>query len=144
MSLPTVSRYLELEQNNLNLRHKMKCKNVKTYNKNGSILIDHVLDLDLDQHGVSSSEEESFKHRPSFRETPMLAEDISWIDLARNVREYNVSSSNGCTDKMKREHIVSFVQLRMELDAAVDNRLVITKDVTLLMQWNTQVGERRT
>ena len=46
----------------------------------------------------------------------MLAENISWIDLARNVREYNVSSSNGFADKMKREHIVSFVQLRMELD----------------------------
>ena len=74
----------------------------------------------------------------------MLAEDISWIDLARNVREYNVSSSDGFTDKMKREHIVSFVQLRMELDAAVDNRLVITKDVTLLVQWNTQIAERCT
>ena len=115
----------------------MKCKNVKTYNENGSILIDHTRDLELDQHGVSSSKEESFKHRPSFGETTMLAEDVSWIDLARNVREYNVSSSDGFTDKMKREHIVSFVQLRMELDAAVDNRLVITKDVTLLVQWNT-------
>ena len=94
----------------------MKCKNVKTYNENGSILIDHTRDLELDQHGVSSSKEESFKHRPSFGETPMLAEDVSWIDLARNVREYNVSSSNGFADKMKREHIVSFVQLRMELD----------------------------
>ena len=87
----------------------MKCKNVKTYNENGSILIDHTRDLELDQHGVSSSKEESFKHRPSFGETPMLAEDVSWIDLARNVREYNVSNSDGFTDKMKREHIVSFV-----------------------------------
>ena len=84
----------------------MKCKNVKTYNKNGSILIDHVLDLDLDQHGVSSSKEESFKHRPSFGETPMLAENISRIDLARNVREYNLSSSDGFADKMERNESI--------------------------------------
>ena len=46
-----------------------------------------------------------------------------------SVREYNVSSSDGFADKMKREHIVSFVQLRMKLDATIDNRLDISKDV---------------
>ena len=74
----------------------------------------------------------------------MLAENISRIDLARNVREYNVSSGDGFSDKMKREHIVLFVQFRMELDATIDNRLVISKDVALLVQWNSQVTKRRT
>ena len=46
----------------------------------------------------------------------MLAENISRIDLARNVREYNVSSSNGFTDKMKREHISSCSQGENEMD----------------------------
>ena len=71
----------------------------------------------------------------------MLAENISWIVLARDVKEVDHPRCNGLMNMVEGEHGVSLVKLSMDLHGAVDNRLVVTKHVTLLTNRETQVLE---
>ena len=81
--------------------------------------------------------EEGFELRPDGGVSPVLAEDVSRIDLSVDVEELDHSRGNGFTDTVEGEGRVAFVQLAMGDGGGVDHSLVVTKHVGLVMDRNT-------
>ena len=69
----------------------------------------------------------------------MFAKDISWILLPIHVEETKNLGCNSFTHTMIRQCIVALVQSRVRYGGTSDNRLVITKDITLGLDWDTKV-----
>ena len=95
----------------------------------------------LKLHGVTLMEQHWFQRGPNVRVSPMFAEDIQRIDGTSNMGEVDIAGSNGLTDKVEGEHVVSFVELGIDVCAALHNRLIVTKDIALLPEWDSKVGQ---
>ena len=69
----------------------------------------------------------------------MLAHNVSWVFLAWDVGEVDEPTGNCFSDKMEGQHVVLLVQLGMNLCWGIDNSLIVTKDITLVMNGNAKV-----
>ena len=53
--------------------------------------------------------------------------------------EVDITGSNGLMDEVEGEHVVSLVEFGIDICATLHNRLIITKDITLLPEWDSKV-----
>jgi hypothetical protein len=87
--------------------------------------------LGLNISRVPLPEEYGLELLPDLRVPPMLGEDISWVDGARDV----IETDNPCGDdfaySVERQYVVALVELRMNLHRTVDDRFVVAKHVGL-------------
>ncbi len=64
----------------------------------------------------------------------MLAEDVGWVDVPRDVGEGQHLGCHGFSDSVKGEHGVSLVEFGMDSVGAVHNRLVVAKHVARITE----------
>ena len=69
----------------------------------------------------------------------MLAEDVSWVVIAWKVVDTNDLSGNGFVDPMEGKSIVMFMELGVWDNGAVDNSLIVSENVALHVDQNTEV-----
>ena len=74
--------------------------------------------------------------------SPMLAHDVHWIFLSRDVSEGNASLGNCFVDKVEGEHVVPLMQLGSMLHHTLNHRFIVTKNRGLLVDWKTHASER--
>ena len=95
----------------------------------------------LDVQGVSFPEQHGLEVSPNVRTTPVLAENVRWVLLPGDVCEHNETPGNGFADKMKGEQVVPLVQLGVRYGGALDNRLIVSKDMASLPDRNPKVAK---
>ena len=83
--------------------------------------------------------EQSLELCPYSRVSPVLGEDVCRIHLSWDVVKSNHLRRNSFPDAVEGKHGVSLVEFGVYSHAAVDNRLVVTKQIALLPNRNTQV-----
>lgn len=82
---------------------------------------------------------------PNCLVTPMFAQDVCWIEIAREMINVNDPCSNRFSNMMKGESIVTlvkFVEGVLRNDRAVNNSLIVPKNITLAVDWNPKVMKR--
>ena len=60
-------------------------------------------------HGVALPKEKRLEDIPNLTISPMLAEDIGWVDFTRDMVDGGNSCSHGFSDAMPRESSMTFV-----------------------------------
>ena len=90
---------------------------------------------------ITRVEEKRLKDPPDPCITPMLAEDISWVELTRKVMECHDLGCNGLMHPMEGESIVVLMKLGMGNGGAINHGLVVTKHVALVPNRNSKVAE---
>jgi hypothetical protein len=90
-------------------------------------------------HSITMMKEQSLEDRPYIQISPMFAEDVGWIDPPRYVGDVDVTCSDCFPYEMEQQHIMSFMQFRMDMGSAFDYRFVVTEDVALLPNRYTQI-----
>ena len=88
---------------------------------------------------VALKEEKWLEDVPNLQIHPMLAEDISRVKDTINAMHLNELGSNGFTNTMEGQCIMTLVQLCMRNSRTVHDHLVVTKDVTLVSKWDTKI-----
>ena len=70
----------------------------------------------------------------------MLTEDVSWVEDAFKMVHGDELGSNSFPHTVEGQSIVAFVELCMWNSRTVNNRLVITKDIAFVSNWDTKVA----
>jgi hypothetical protein len=88
---------------------------------------------------VALKEEKWLEVVPNLRIRPMLAEDISRVENTVKVMHLNEFDSNGFTNMMEGQCIMTLVQLCTRNSQTVHDHLVVTKDIALVSEWDTEI-----
>ena len=80
-----------------------------------------------DSGSVPLPEEKWLEETPHIHITPVLAQDICWVDATWNVVESNKLGSYSLTYTVERQCSVSFVKFGMDLTSTLNHRLVVPK-----------------
>jgi hypothetical protein len=89
---------------------------------------------------VTLKEEKWLEVVPDLWIRPMLAEDISGVENTFEVMHLNEFGSNGFTNMMEGQCIMTLVQLCMRDSQTVHDRLVVTEDVALVSKWDAEIA----
>ena len=95
--------------------------------------------LDLKLHSVALMKQHRLQRGPNVRVSPMFAENIRRIGSSGYMSEVDITGSNGLTDEVEGEHVVSLVEFGIDICTTLHNRLIITKDIALLPEWDSKV-----
>jgi hypothetical protein len=88
--------------------------------------------------------EKRLKESPNLGVAPMFREDISWVEISRDVMHRHEPSSNRLADPVKRKGVVSFVEFRMRHSRTIHDGAVVAKNKTAVTNWNTKITQSRT
>ena len=70
---------------------------------------------------------------------PMFAENISRVDLTSNEVEVDHSRSNCFEYLVEGEHDMALGDLGVRSGGTTNNRIVVTKQVAVIIDWDTRV-----
>ena len=86
-------------------------------------------------------EKERLQSLPNVGMAPMLTEYIGWIQTALDMGETKNLGSNGFTNAMVRECVVSLGELGVWGSSTDNNQLVVSEHVRLSLERNSEVSE---
>jgi len=89
----------------------------------------------------SPVKEEGLQGRPNVGMSPVFTENVGRIEVALDMGEAHNLGGNGLPNTMVREGVVTLGELGVRNGATDYHRLVVSEDISLPFQGNSEVSE---